>query len=59
MLIDLDDRAYSWGPATNTSANSNSQSENEKSTSPILIASIENKQVMKGAVGDSFAFLLG
>lgn len=51
ILIDYENKAYSWG--------SISDGFQGTSTLPSLITTLDAKPVLAGAVGDSYAFLLG
>lgn len=52
ILIDFENRAYSWGSISDNSYST-------QTTVPNLIGTLDGKPVFAGAVGDSFAFMLG
>jgi X-linked retinitis pigmentosa GTPase regulator len=52
ILLDFENKAYSWGSISDGFSTG-------PSTTPSLIQTIDGKAVISGAVGDSYAFLLG
>lgn len=48
VLIDRNDRAYTWGSLST-----------DAEVDPVLIEGLEDKKVLNASIGDSFAFLLG
>jgi Regulator of chromosome condensation (RCC1) repeat len=55
ILVDFENRAYSWGSISDSYHNSGGG----HSTVPSVINTIDGKPVIGVAVGDSFAFMLG